>query len=79
MLYMYTTERVYGVQFARIGLPKWSLRPVFTALNALSSSSTDSLSESDSYYWVTAGWGTSPTPCQFTYKYVLRTVTLYTK
>jgi hypothetical protein len=60
--------RVYGVHFARVGLPKWSFRPVFAALSELDSSITDGIIQTADYYWLIAGWGTSPMPCFFVYK-----------
>jgi len=60
-------ERRIGHEFARIGLPKESVGPVFGTLRSMMPSVLEDISHTRGYYWVNASWGVHQIPAKFVY------------
>ena len=57
--------RKIGVNFARIGLPKFAYGPLFNSLSKKYDGFMKKVSVTDGYYWMNASWGVTTSPGQF--------------
>lgn len=60
-------SRRSGRDYFRVGLPKCDIYPIMSVLIA-AGAKTDSITETDKYYWMSCSWGVSNKPCKFYYK-----------